>query len=584
MANQIEIEIKLEDGSVKKAFIDIEAGAKKTGDAVEKNVGGAFEFIKKHLIGIAAAVGSFHAIKAVLHESVTAAMNNEAAINSLVQSMRNSGIANEEAKNRFLELGEAIQKTTTIDDDMVYSMGKLAYNFARSSEQAEKMTKAAIELSAATGVSLEGAVQQLGMTLEGNIGRLGRTVPALRGVSESSLRAGAALDIVMQRFAGSEAAKMNTFAGALANTGNKFEDIWKALGSLITNSPALTAAIKVFGDLFGKMADSIKEFGKSGDVVGTVLIYVVKFAEAVNTFMIAPLELLYNVANAVFSFIIELVYSVINGFVEIGGLIADLADMAGISAGGLIQTLQNMRNLSREVFSELEADTTNAANNVLNFDVSGKSAIFLEDLRRTMENAQKITVPAMKKIGQELDSTWTTLWTNMKKTVNDAIAGGISKGMQLLVTNLAKGKGAFDNFGKELLNMAGDLAIKLGEMLVGQAIALWAIGEAMKNPITAAPAALAWGLALIAIGAALKAFGSGGGEETAPSTSAASISGASPSSGSLSEQQSTSDMLQHKESAVTVHVHGNVFDRRETGLEIANIIKEAVREQGVSLA
>jgi hypothetical protein len=127
---------------------------------------------------------------------------------------------------------------------------------------------------------------------------------------------------------------------------------------------------------------------------------------------------------------------------------------------------------------------------------------------------------------------------------------------------LVKGGKAFSDFGKALLGMLGDLAIKLGTILVFS-------GEGIKalqglNGF----GAVAAGIGLIAIGGALKAMSSGGGAD-----SSAAGGGGSYSSGSTLVENP--DQEQKKaQTQVVVNVQGNVLDRRESGLAIVEILNE----------
>jgi hypothetical protein len=88
-----------------------------------------------------------------------------------------------------------------------------------------------------------------------------------------------------------------------------------------------------------------------------------------------------------------------------------------------------------------------------------------------------------------------------------------------------------------------------------------------------------WGAALVAIGAALKAFGSKG------------ASSASPTSGPAA-QETTQDQMnytnpvtrdQAPQAGVNITIQGSVYDSQETGLRLVELINQAVDGQSATV-
>ena len=89
---------------------------------------------------------------------------------------------------------------------------------------------------------------------------------------------------------------------------------------------------------------------------------------------------------------------------------------------------------------------------------------------------------------------------------------------------LANGTNVAENAGKALLGVLGDLAIKIGKIVLTTGLGLEGLKLGLSNPFTAGPAAIAAGIGLIAAGAALKGLAGGSG--------ARGSSGGSPVAGS----------------------------------------------------
>lgn len=120
----------------------------------------------------------------------------------------------------------------------------------------------------------------------------------------------------------------------------------------------------------------------------------------------------------------------------------------------------------------------------------------------------------------------------LSKAFGDAVASGFSQGIQTLTDGMM---GLQDLNGgailQALLEPLADLAIRQGEITMASGVAMTAIGKALSNP-TNAPAAIAAGAALIAVGSAVKsglaslANSMGGGASAASSTTSSAYSSA----------------------------------------------------------
>ena len=200
-----------------------------------------------------------------------AASVQEDAINQLNTSLKLAGDFSLEASQDFQDFAASLQSVTTVGDETVLQLAALARNFTTTNEQAQELTKAALDLSAATGISTDSAIRNLGKTLGGLSGELGEVVPALKELTEEQLRAGEGIEFIAERFEGAAAALRNTFSGAVQVARNDFGDFLEELGFAITQNPAVITAINALADGFKRIgtfvADNqkeIQEFIKEG--------------------------------------------------------------------------------------------------------------------------------------------------------------------------------------------------------------------------------------------------------------------------------------------------------------------------------
>jgi hypothetical protein len=153
-------------------------------------------------------------------------------------------------------------------------------------------------------------------------------------------------------------------------------------------------------------------------------------------------------------------------------------------------------------------------------------------------------------------------------TIKNSLVNAISQSMQTLIGNLVKGKAAFADFGKVVLGLLGQMAIQIGTVLLSAGIGMLSLK--FLDPT----GAIAAGLGLIALGSILSAIGEGGGamqEATNPNAAAAD---AVIASGDI-YQQTQEEERAAAQTGVQVIVQGNIFDSRETGLQIAQIINDS---------
>jgi hypothetical protein len=574
--NKITIEVSPDEVKFVEGLRRMESKAQKAGE----QLGDGLETgVKKGLNGIALAVGAtvagFAALRAVknfLGDAVDAAAEGEVALNRLNTSLRLAGTYSKEASQQFVDMANEIQRTTTIEDDAALSLAALARNMTKTNEEAIKLTKAAIDLGAATGKGPEAALQQLGTTLSGTSGQLARRIPELQQYTEAQLRAGAAIDLVAEKFKGFAAAETNTFNGALSQLRNSFNSFQESIGGFVTQSPVVVALVKQLADIFMRLSGSISEVGKT-DIVGALIIELIKFADAVNTFVVAPIEMVYNgleiVFNGIRTAIQGLVAGIINATSGIVNIFAPNSELA--------QNLNALSETTGATFTDMAAQTRASLDDIFNFDFATKSAEFIEGFRTTAEQAGAISQEMGNKIGSGVEEGL----KKAKKEVFDlgrSIGQGIATTVQQAVTAIAQGQNAFKAIGNALLGVIGDIAIQLGTFFITTGLGLEAL---VSNPFTAGAAAVAAGVALVAFGALMKSIaGSGAG--------GAAVSAGQPGSGvpgggvsaDASGSQGTTDQLEERQARVQVNIQGDVLDSRESGLRIVDLINEAFDTDG----
>lgn len=564
MANQIEIEVIARLDDIEKSLKKLQNDAQKAGENVgkslgsnlEKSISSSFKSIAATVAAAGAAILSGAAFKKVIDE----ATKSENAINRLNQSLRSAGTFSEEASLRIQDFAEQIQNTTTLEDEAVLSGVALAQNFTKTSEAAQNLTEAAIDLAAATGVSLDTAVENLGKSLSGTAGRMTQSVPEIKKFTEEQLKAGAAIDFVAKRFAGAGAAELNTFSGALKRLNNLTGNLLEEFGKFVIKSPAIREAFKFVSESIIKVTKEITKMrGEGGDQFKQFLIDAINISKFFTTILGPAIEFIFGLINKV--------------GVAIGGL------------AGVFQALAHPGSRSAitigQVFDEL-AIKSDA------FKLKTTEAIkqYLTDLEEAVRRSQE----AGKKLGKNSEDAAIEVSNNFKEMagvisgpVNSLIVAGVSS----IGAALVKGGSAFGDFAKTALNILGDFAIQLGIFIVAADTAVIKLKASLLSFFGGA--GIVAGLALIAIGGALKAFAAGpsGGGATAPTSSSIGGGVSGGTSAPIGESAASFEPQERQapSTSISVNIAGNVLgDKRTLGKEIADSLNEAFGFDGIVLA
>ena len=642
--DRIEVEIVLDDGSIQKGFAKIRSESKKTSSFMSKAFSRATDRgfsrpldkvrdsvlnLRTALVGAAAVIGGGAFIRGVTE----AAAQQEEAVNALNVSLQTAGTFSQEASESFQELARSLQANSRFGDEVILQQAALARNYTRSNEEAEKLIKTSIDLSEATGISLDSAVRNLGKTLSGLTGELGEAVPIIRGLTTEQLKAGEAIDVLAQRFGGAALGATRTFSGALAQLQNTFGDFLESVGSSITQSPVI---INLFNALSKTFESLTKNLSGSSNVFDDFLKnLVINSAAAVNA-IIDSFEVVLQIPDffsfiwleikaSTISFINEFfrIIEPVSGFIDrIFGqagasraaieqnekLLEDINkqleqlgkssiegskgfDIARASVDEFITSFQNLNAVSQTVAAvdqspagpvaeAVSKDLQKLRDKVKQLQMETREAInesffnaesVLQGTPSVFETLSDKGTKSLKALQAELQRTkdqTVQLSQQIGQAVNNGIANTIANSVSSVVDALRTGQDAFGAFAKAALATIGDLAVQLGTTLIASGIGI----EALK--VLGGAAAIAAGIALVAVGTLIKGASGGG----APSPTGGSS--VTPPLADL-EPDGISDSLQGDQSRVQVTIEGNVFDSEETGLRVAEILKDQMFNNAV---
>lgn len=614
MADELQIKIVLDDGSVKTGFINLEKNAKASSDKMQDSIGGAIDGISGKIKGMAAVLAAAFTVNKLvgfLKDSASAASEAESSTNALGASLANIGKFSQEAVSSFQSFASGLQKTTGVSDDLITQNAALLVSIGNLSGQGlERGTTAALNLAQALQIDVGTAFDLVSKAANGNTTQLGKYGIKLDENIPKSEKFAKVLELIETRFGGLAQTKLNTFEGALTNLSNAFGEIQESVGKFITNSPALRVAINFISEAFFGIAESIDKIrNESKDPFKPIILGAVELARVINEYLVKPLELGFNlIRNGVLG-----IYTVIQGlialFVQAGnavnlylfkpiiegfGFIGE--KLVGLFSSEMAAKLKtNVDSFANTVGTSLEvvADSTTSvfkdsfdslsasADDTFKSKLGGSLDAYLLKLKTTVESAKAINTDyknATVVNTTQISQAWIDAQKKIEAALKQGIMRSIESGLSKIGENLAKGQGAFDNFGNVLLGIFGDLAIQIGGILIGMGIGIENLKVALATFNGAA--LVAAGATLIVLGGALKALSGGmGSAATAPSSSGGGIA----TTPSATTELTPSEQLTRQEPSTSVQVviQGDVLDSDESGSRIVNLINEAFDKKGV---
>lgn len=577
--DKIIIEILLDDGTVRKGFLNIERQAESSGENINKSLKDSNTGLKDMAKGaglVVAAFVGFRAVTSIINtfsDSIAKAAEQQQAIQSLNTSLASAGGFSAEASRHFQDLAKALQDTTIYGDEVILQQLALARNFTNTNEQAEKLIRAAVDLSSQAGLSLESSVRNLGKTFSGLTGELGESVKEVRGLTAEQLKLGAALDVVGKRFLGAAEAAARTARGAYLQTKNAIGDTLEEIGKIVTQSPAVAAAIGVVAGGFKQLSTAISSGIDGQDLFKEILSNAVTFAAFLTASLGPLLEASYRVGSIFFNSLITGTKAALTAIAGVGALIEKTINyifntnstaFAEITSS-LASSTAESANDTADAFSNAFTKTGEVTNTALDFMSQLKGAIDatngkLNELADDgLKNASETVDKAAEKVGKYRDALVNGL-------------GQIASGaIQNLTKQLIKGKLSLESFGNYILSAMGDIAIQVGTMMITTGIGMLALKALDPTGSIAA------GAGLVAIGTIMKAIG--GNEDTGVDVGAGA--GGVPTSPAFQDSVGPDEIEERVPTTqLAINIQGDVLDSDDTGLRIVEHIKKYADRNG----
>lgn len=379
--NEVTLEILVEASAAINRLNEFEKKSSESLGKVESSFGGI-----KTAAAAAITVFAGFELGKFLKSGIDSAIKQEQALAKLATQLEQTGENTDEAVKSFVDLGDELEKTTKFEDDAVIGAAALAKSFGLTNEQAITLTKAATELAAVTGDSLDTATRKLALTYSGTTGKLDEQIPAIKALTKAQLANGDAIGIVIERYGGAARREIETFAGSIGQTEKAFGNFAESIGTAIVQNPALIKSIQAIGTGFGELqklvednrdvldaaiSGSVKAMAAAAPVIVDGIGLVVGGLEAlivVGADTLSGLEELAAAIGSLFQEPMQAADDLILGFAESVTksvseipLISDALDSVGISLEDSAAAVANFREEHKTAWADAVAGTEELA-------------------------------------------------------------------------------------------------------------------------------------------------------------------------------------------------------------------------------
>lgn len=449
----LKVAIEIADSAAKKALGDfvkqaetadknlnkLGASGKGTFNEIAVHIGkasGVFEIFQGNLLAnlatkafdtMLASADAF--FQTLVVDGVKAASEQEKANNQLNIALAQTGIYSEQTAKEFEDLAGSIQSATGIADDAVITNAALIQSLAQLDKDGlKRATQAAVDLSAALGKDLSTVSEALGKAANGNttaIQKMG--IEFQKGATDAKTFENI-LESLEQRFGGTAAAQVNTFAGAVGLTKTAFGELQEQIGNSIVQNNVVISVIKTVGNVINDMTKSLK-----GNEQG--------FKEMVGKgilFAIDALIAFTEVADTVSRMVTGSIRAVITGYNAMGAAIANVLSAVGLeseeTANGFTDVFLESADSLNKTFSE-ESGLNTIRETLVTIKRSAEDGFnALKAGASTSVDPINNTAGAIKKLSEEQKKAdeETQKWAESLAKANREGAGGLESQIEAL--------------------------------------------------------------------------------------------------------------------------------------------------------
>lgn len=563
MADQkIELEIVLDDGSVKRAFATVRKEAEDTGDSFGNafRVQGLADFkAGLDLVGMAMnalAKSADYLINQVLSGEKIDAINRRFEILAQQQAINAEALAS----------GVARAVDGTVDmEDALEAAGRALINLQVGTREIPQLFEIARKAASAFGGDTVANFERIQQAIITGNTRSLREVGIFINAEQAYKRLADSIGTLPNNL--SETGKQQAILNEVLRVG---EERLKNISSSIT---PVEKSLKVLAVSFGEVGDTFAMLANK--ILGPVLQGA--FQQLANGFDLINIrlrEFLLGTAPSA----AENVRLLNDELTRLTLLRDQQANLANSEAEVAILDTQ-IAQLRSKLDAQTQLATKQAEKNELDLrgnEIARETLLLNQELTRSQIEGREALEQynaMQKKAAADAQATANQL----NGAIKSALVNAIAQGVQAMAVALVKGENILSAFGKSILSVFADLAIQTGTILIGIGLGLDAL-KALQGF-----AAVAAGIGLIAIGGVLKALSGGGGGVPSGNTGVTATGGGVAFTGdtqTLIQQNEERDMVRAPQTVVNFQVMGDILDSSDTQNRIVSLLNDAIDTKG----
>lgn len=345
------------------------------------------------------------------------ASQQENAVRKLNTALALTGEFSKETSKRFQDLASDIQSTSTVGDELSLEMIALAKSMGAPTDAIEDIIRGAVDLSAATGTTLDSAVRNITKTLGGLAGELGESVKGMRDLTVEELKAGKGIKLVRESYQDFAKGLRSTFKGAIDGASNSFGDLLEVFGDFIIKNPVIIGTINLASEAFKRFGEFLSD--NRDDVIDFVNNGILLLAKSLPSLI----ELVKIFANTFFN--LERVFKAVN--VAVATTLKAMVDLIGDSFDGMISAIQTAGVSILEKIQPIVEGLESIG--LASEGTSEDFANYINELSEKSKESAGILAPLRKEFSEYKASAEAGLnaTINKQKEVNEFLDSGIAK-------------------------------------------------------------------------------------------------------------------------------------------------------------
>lgn len=524
---------------------------------VEKSIEGLGSQIASFGKTAGLAIGGFFAASKMIdffNGATEAAVESEKAVKQFNFTLKAAGVFSEEASKGFQNYAASLQKVTGIQDEAILSGASTLISIGElSGNELNRTVVASLDLAAARGLDVATAFEMMARAAQGNVMPFAKLGVEFKNNASDAEKFAQVLGFIESKMTGAAQENLKGYSGAVLELKNAWADFLEDAGNVIISSDATTGAIKMLTEAISFMRWLIIYTVASTKMLGAELVY------------------LGSVFASVTQGILLLDFNRIKTGIDAAGSAMAASKQATTDWYNSFAELNNQMTTSTIPNFEKKAKAVEKTKEEL---LAAKQALeYLRGAQEEFENTQFFA--GFIKGLRSMQLTMAQVGGIFAKN----FVGGLTNGFAAIGAAIVKGENAMDAFGKAMLSAFGAALVQMGQGFIALGIAqLFTIGMAAQGA-----ALIAAGAGVVVAGGVLQALGGGGSGTAAASATTAGANYAVTDTSQNNEDLFSQTPEQEREKArtgVTINVQGNILDRRETGLELAEILNSAFDTNG----